>query len=364
MSTQSSNLQPDPTPKEKGVIHQSIKKVEDTVSDMKKTAKPSFWVLQASFLLFASCFGIFFNHILEGNGAIILRLICFAALLAAFLLIRHKAKDKGMPFLLPWIFVWAAFIAFVIRDYQEEIFSTPKMALAATSSPAKEPNMMTKIASSPALTSNLDEVVELKKQLAESKDENSRLKIQDADLQRQMTDLQGQVKAVQDMNGVLLRSKSTQPATTNNAIAPNGIAPINPNGGNYTVNNFGKPKWDMTDAQLSSLTKNIQPFAKYINRGNLITCIMGDTDGTLFAEKISNALKRAGADKVEYVQAAYVRGLPTGIIILLHTVESRPPGFTVLVQALNDAGITPIAQPDEKTPENEFAVIIGTVASP
>jgi len=118
--------------------------------------------------------------------------------------------------------------------------------------------------------------------------------------------------------------------------------------------------WNLSADQLVLLSRRVAPFATKLERGDLITCVLGDRDSTRFAESLVAAFRAAGwvLGGSGYNQAVY-SGLPTGIVVKLHSKESAPPALGEFVATLREAGIEPSGLIDASVPENEFQIIVG-----
>jgi hypothetical protein len=123
----------------------------------------------------------------------------------------------------------------------------------------------------------------------------------------------------------------------------------------------GMPRWGLTEGQLTTLANRMRPFGGPIDRGDLITCVLGDRDSTLFAQSLVAAFRGAGwtLSGSGYNQAVY-SGLPQGVILKLRTQTSSPPGLQALVMTLRDSGIVPTGELDPNLADDRFQIIVGS----
>jgi hypothetical protein len=119
-------------------------------------------------------------------------------------------------------------------------------------------------------------------------------------------------------------------------------------------------RWGLTEGQLADLSRKMAPYASNRDRGDLITCILGDPDSTKFALALVAAFRNAGWNLTGsgYNQAVF-SGAAEGIILKVHSKESSPSGLLELVTTLRQAGIEPIGELDDKVPSQEFQIIVG-----
>jgi hypothetical protein len=95
-------------------------------------------------------------------------------------------------------------------------------------------------------------------------------------------------------------------------------------------------------------------------RGDLITCVLGNPDSTKFAFQLVKAFRDAGWNLPgSGTNQAIFSGPVTGIIIKVHSAESRPLGFSEFIQSMREAGIEPTGEINESIPESEFQMIVG-----
>jgi hypothetical protein len=118
--------------------------------------------------------------------------------------------------------------------------------------------------------------------------------------------------------------------------------------------------WGLSLEQLRLLSRRMAPYASEDDRGELITCIMGDPDSTKFAFSLVEAFRTAGwkLPGSGFSQAIF-NGPVEGIIIVLNSKEVNPPGLAEFVATLREAGIQPVGQLDDKMPANKFRIIVG-----
>ena len=146
---------------------------------------------------------------------------------------------------------------------------------------------------------------------------------------------------------------------------PGSVVSVNQQGGitAKTVNIqpiIASPRWGLNEDHLRRLVNRMAPYAPSQDRGDLITCMLGDADSTRFALNLVAAFRSAGwtLGGSGYNQAIMMPP-PTGIVVVLHSRESKPPGFLEFINTLREAGIEPIGNLDDHVPENNFKIIVG-----
>lgn len=146
---------------------------------------------------------------------------------------------------------------------------------------------------------------------------------------------------------------------------PGSVVSVNQQGGitAKTVNIqpvIGQPRWGLNESQLNQLVNRMAPYATSRDRGDLITCMLGDAESTRFALNLVAAFRSAGwtLGGSGYNQSVFMPP-PTGVVVVLHSREANPPGLNAFVGTLREAGIEPIGNLDDKVPENDFRVIVG-----
>ena len=104
----------------------------------------------------------------------------------------------------------------------------------------------------------------------------------------------------------------------------------------------------------------MSPFAQTDDRGDLITCVLGDPDSTKFAVHLVGAFRAAGWNlSGSGFNQAIFSGTPTGLIIKLHSQDSTPPGLQEFVMTLRESGIEPVGEIDTALPPDRFQIIVG-----
>ncbi len=118
--------------------------------------------------------------------------------------------------------------------------------------------------------------------------------------------------------------------------------------------------WGLNAEQLLALSRKMAPFAKLEERGDLITCVLGDPDSTRFATSLVAVFRAAGwkLPGSGFNQAVF-SGTVEGVIIQLHSKEDKAFGLLEFVTSLREAGITPVGQIDDSVPSGEFRIVIG-----
>jgi hypothetical protein len=146
---------------------------------------------------------------------------------------------------------------------------------------------------------------------------------------------------------------------------PGSVVSVNQQGGitAKTVNIqpiIASPRWGLNEDHLRRLVNRMAPYAPSQDRGDLITCMLNDADSTRFALNLVAAFRSAGwtLGGSGYNQAVMMPP-PTGIVVVLHSRESNPPGFLEFINTLREAGIEPIGNLDDHVPENNFKIIVG-----
>lgn len=119
--------------------------------------------------------------------------------------------------------------------------------------------------------------------------------------------------------------------------------------------------WGLNAEQLIKLSKRMTPFAKTEDRGDLIWCVLGDSDSTKFAVSLVAAFRTAGWQLKGYygMNQALFPGNPTGIIIILNSKDANPAGVRELIITLRESGIEPTEEIDTDIPPNHFRIIVG-----
>ena len=119
-------------------------------------------------------------------------------------------------------------------------------------------------------------------------------------------------------------------------------------------------RWGLADTRLGLLAERVAPFAPAKERGDLITCSLGNPDSTRFAAGLSVAFRRAGwkIPGIGYNQAVY-SGPLEGIWVKVRSPNDRIPALDEFVTILRESGIEPKGQIDESIPSGDFRIDIG-----
>lgn len=120
-------------------------------------------------------------------------------------------------------------------------------------------------------------------------------------------------------------------------------------------------KWGLSAEQLVLLSRRMARFASPRDRGDLITCVLGDPDSTKFAANLVAAFRSAGWNLPGsgYNQAIF-SGPLQGIIFNLHSRDSNPPGLSEALATFRESAIQVSGIIDEKIPEQDFQIIVGS----
>jgi len=156
------------------------------------------------------------------------------------------------------------------------------------------------------------------------------------------------------------------PTPTTVSAGPGSVVSVGQQGGITAgiVNlqpTVGMPLWGLTDSQLGGLRDRMRRFAEpTLDRGDLITCVMGDRDSILFAQNLVGAFRAAGwmLNGSGFNQAMF-NGLPQGVIVKVRSQQANPPGLTEFAAAMREAGLPIAGQLDPNLAENRFQIIVG-----
>jgi hypothetical protein len=154
--------------------------------------------------------------------------------------------------------------------------------------------------------------------------------------------------------------------------APNGIGGI---GGTYVnpqVNNFGYMQKTLNADQMTAISALMRPFADGTDRGNLITCQLGDSNSCTVAMQLVKIFRNAGwiLPGSGYSQAVMTEA-PEPLLISVHAKPTLagekvtssaglPPGAYELANALNAVGMNVQFSIDASLSTTEFRIIVGT----
>lgn len=130
-------------------------------------------------------------------------------------------------------------------------------------------------------------------------------------------------------------------------------------GGNLIVNP-GNGHWGLNDEQLSLLSRRLAPFAQQKDRGDLITCVLGDSASTRFAVNLVAAFRKAGWNLPGsgYNQSIF-SGVVEGIILKVNSKDAKPLGLLEFVMTMREAGIEPVGEIDTSIPPENFRIVVG-----
>lgn len=124
---------------------------------------------------------------------------------------------------------------------------------------------------------------------------------------------------------------------------------------------IGPQTWGLSAEQLVLLTRRMGPYAHpEEDRGDFITCALGDPDSTQFAANLVGAFRAAGWNLPGsgFNQAIFFSN-PVGLFVKVHSETSQPPGLSEFVTTLREAGIEPQGIVEASVPEDRFQVVIG-----
>jgi hypothetical protein len=119
-------------------------------------------------------------------------------------------------------------------------------------------------------------------------------------------------------------------------------------------------RWGLTADQLALLSRRVAAYAPAKDRGDLITCSLGDPSATKFAAGLVAAFRNAGwkLPGSGYNQAVF--GAPIeGIFVKLHAEDDRVNALSEFVATLREAGIEPKGEIDGNIPAGEFQIVVG-----
>lgn len=161
--------------------------------------------------------------------------------------------------------------------------------------------------------------------------------------------------------GTHIVSKDPKPPS----VRQESRGPNSPNiatfGANSPVTINAAPGWDMTEQALRALAVHMRPFAPARERGDLITCVLGDPASTSFAATLVNAFRAAGwtLPGSGFNQAVF-SGPIFAVLIQIDSEASRPPGFVELYNALQASRLEVLAEVKPEIPEGEFRILVGS----
>lgn len=161
--------------------------------------------------------------------------------------------------------------------------------------------------------------------------------------------------------GTHIVSKEPKPPS----VRQESHGPNSPNiatfGANSPVTISAAPGWDMTEQALRALAEHMRPFAPGRERGDLITCVLGDPASTSFAATLVNVFRGAGwkLPGSGFNQAVFSAPI-FAILIQIHSETSRPPGFAELHNALQGSRLEVFAEVKAEVPEDEFRIVVGS----
>lgn len=124
---------------------------------------------------------------------------------------------------------------------------------------------------------------------------------------------------------------------------------------------MGPQTWGLSAEQLVRLSRRIAPYTHpEEDRGDLITCVLGDAESTQFAVNLVAAFRSAGWNLPGsgFSQGIF-SGNPVGLFVKIHSEDSRPPGLSELVVTLREAGIEPQGIVEASVPDDRFQIVIG-----
>lgn len=123
---------------------------------------------------------------------------------------------------------------------------------------------------------------------------------------------------------------------------------------------IAREKWGIDNEHLAILSQRESKYASQRDRGDLITCILGDPDSTRFAQTLVAVFRAANWHLTgSGLNQAIFGGVVEGVIVKLHSKDSSPPGLAEFVITMRESGIEPKGEIDEKIPPEEFQIIIG-----
>lgn len=165
----------------------------------------------------------------------------------------------------------------------------------------------------------------------------------------------------QEGTGAHSVSKGSKPPS----VRQESHGPNSPNiatfGANSPVTINAAPRWDMTEDALGALVERMRPFASARERGDLITCVLGDPASTTFAATLVNVFRAAGwtLPGSGFNQGVFSSPI-FAILIQIHSEGSRPPGFVELHNALQASRLEVFAEVKPEIPDGEFRVLVGS----
>jgi hypothetical protein len=121
-------------------------------------------------------------------------------------------------------------------------------------------------------------------------------------------------------------------------------------------------KWGLTEDQLKALAMRMKFYADpNRDRGDLITCVLGDPVSTRFATQLVTTFRAAGWNLPGsgFNQAVF-SGSVEGIVVRVHSAEVRPAALLEFVRTMREFGIEPVGQIDEKISPDDFQIIVGS----
>jgi hypothetical protein len=152
--------------------------------------------------------------------------------------------------------------------------------------------------------------------------------------------------------------------------APNGIGAIGGTLINPQVNNFGYMQKTLSQDWMIYISGLMKPLADTSDRGDLITCQMGNTNSCDLAVQLVKIFRDAGWNLPGsgYSQSVMMTA-PAPLLIMVQSAKatptgavdksSLPPGVEQLATALKNCGVDVQISIDEKVPINKFKILIG-----
>lgn len=119
-------------------------------------------------------------------------------------------------------------------------------------------------------------------------------------------------------------------------------------------------RWGLTADQLALLSRRVAPYASEKERGDLITCSLGDPNATRFAAGLVAAFRNGGwkLPGSGYNQAIFNNPVE-GVWVKVNSRDDHVDALSEFVTTLREAGIEPKGEIDEQIPSGDFRIIVG-----
>ncbi|MEI7822007.1 MAG: hypothetical protein WCK55_13920 [Verrucomicrobiota bacterium] len=122
-----------------------------------------------------------------------------------------------------------------------------------------------------------------------------------------------------------------------------------------------KHRWGLSADSLKLLTSKMSAHAAGVDRGDIITCVMGDQESSGFAWKLAEAFRNAGWNLPGSGTNQAMYSMPVyGIVVQARTQNENPPGLSDFITIIRSEGIEFRGELDDSLPPNQFRIIVGS----